>query len=97
MTDLLSLRAFLSLALVLALLAGVLWALRRGALRLPSLRPRADIVVETATSLGDRRSLAIVRVEGRRLLIGLTPAAVSFLTDLQPTADDGERRAGATS
>jgi flagellar biosynthetic protein FliO len=87
-TDLLSLRAFLSLVMVLALLAGALWALRRGALRLPALKGRVEIVVETATSLGDRRSLAIVRVEGRRLLVGLTPSAVSFLTDLQPAPVD---------
>ena len=88
MTDVLSLRAFLSLFLVLALLGAVLWALRRGALSLPALKGRTEIVVETATSLGDRRSLAIVRVEGRRVLIGLTPSAVSFLTDLQPVAAD---------
>lgn len=86
MTEVLSLRAFLSLFLVLALLGAVLWALRRGALRLPALKGRTEIVVETATSLGDRRSIAIVRVEGRRVLIGLTPTAVSFLSDLQPVA-----------
>ena len=88
MTDLLSLRAFLSLVMVLALLVAALWALRRGALRLPALKGRVEIVVETATSLGDRRSLAIVRVESRRLLIGLTPSAVSFLSDLQPAQVD---------
>jgi len=89
-TDLLSLRAFLSLLVVLALLMAALWALRRGALRLPALKARTEIVVETATSLGDRRSLAIVRVEGRRLLLGLTPSAVSFLTDLQPAQLDAQ-------
>jgi flagellar biogenesis protein FliO len=35
-------------------------------------------------SLGERRSIAIVGVEGRRLLIGLTPTTISLLTDLTP-------------
>ena len=33
------------------------------------------IAVETAVPLGERRSLVIVAVEGRRLLLGLTPGA----------------------
>jgi flagellar protein FliO/FliZ len=77
-------KAALSLAAVLALLAACIWALRRGSLRLSALAPRGRIFVETATSLGERRSLAIVSVEGRRLLVGLTPASVSFITDLAP-------------
>lgn len=82
--ELLSLRAFLSLGAVIALLVFCLWALRRGALRFPSLGGRAPILVESAASLGDRRSLAEVTIEGRRLLIGMTPAAVSLLTELAP-------------
>jgi flagellar biogenesis protein FliO len=35
-------------------------------------------------SLGERRSIAIVGVDGRRLLIGLTPTTISFLSDLSP-------------
>jgi flagellar biogenesis protein FliO len=77
-----SLRAVLSFAAVLGILAVALWALRRGTLPMGLGARRAPIVVETATSLGDRRSLAIVAVEGRRLLIGLTPSTVSFLADL---------------
>jgi flagellar biogenesis protein FliO len=80
-------RTLLSLAAVLALLGGFIWALRRGSLRLSALAPRGTIFVETATSLGDRRSLAIVSVEGRRLLIGLAPSAVSFIADLDPRPD----------
>jgi flagellar biogenesis protein FliO len=32
--------------------------------------------------LGERRSLVVVSVEGRRLLLGLTPAQVSLVTEL---------------
>ena len=78
-------RAMASLVVVLGLLAAFVWALRRGSIRLSKLAPRGTIAVETAMSLGERRSLAIVGVEGRRLLVGLTPTTISLLTDLGPT------------
>jgi len=59
------------------------WALRRGMFRIGS-RSRTSIVVETAVSLGERRSLVIVAVEGRRLLLGLATGGVSLLADLAP-------------
>jgi flagellar biogenesis protein FliO len=77
-------RTVLGFVAVLGLLALSVWALRRGSLRLSRLAPRGAISVETAMSLGDRRSLAIVGVEGRRMLVGLTPTTISFLTDLEP-------------
>jgi flagellar biogenesis protein FliO len=40
------------------------------------------VTVETAVSLGDRRSLVIVSVEGRRLLLGLTPGQIALVTEL---------------
>ena len=73
-------QAFLSVAVVLALLGGAAWALRRtNSLR----RARLPISVETAVALGDRRSLVVVSVEGRRLLLGLTPQQVSLVTELK--------------
>jgi flagellar biogenesis protein FliO len=83
MNDLwLMLRTVSSLAAVLILLALFVWALRRGSLRLSALAPRSTISIETATAIGDRRQLAIVSVEGRRLLVGMTPTTIAFLTDL---------------
>jgi flagellar biogenesis protein FliO len=87
-------RTVMSLAAVLALLAVFVWALRRGSIKLSSLAPRGTIAIETATSLGDRRSLAIVGVEGRRLLIGLTPTTISFLSDLTPKPSTAGSLAG---
>lgn len=73
-------QAFLTVAVVLALLGGAAWALRRtNSLR----RARLPIAVETAVPLGDRRSLVVVSVEGRRLLLGLTPQSVSLVTELK--------------
>ena len=46
----------------------------------PDLSRKVD--VESAISLGERRSLVIVSVEGRRLLLGLTSTQVSLITEL---------------
>jgi flagellar biosynthetic protein FliO len=67
--------------LVVALVALAAWAVRRVAPR----RPRGGILVETASPLGERRSLVIVSVEGRRLLLGLTPTQVSLVAELGAT------------
>lgn len=73
------LRGLLALVVVIALLAAVLWVLRRG---VAARRTTGPLRVETALSLGERRTLVIVGVEGRRLLLGVTPAAVSLVTEL---------------
>jgi flagellar biogenesis protein FliO len=86
---LVTLRAVASFGVVLAVLAVFVWALRRGTLRLSRFAPRGAVAVETAISLGERRSLAIITVEGRRMLIGLTPAAISLITDLGAAPSTG--------
>jgi flagellar biogenesis protein FliO len=44
------------------------------------------VQVETALSLGDRRQLVIVSVEGRRLLLGVTQMHVALVTELSASA-----------
>ena len=79
------LNGFLSVVIVLALLGVLVWFARRGAFG--KLRGKGrPIVVETAVPIGERRSLVIVAVEGRRLLLGLTPGQVSLVTELQASA-----------
>jgi len=80
----LGVQSFLAVALVLGLVGALAYLARRGSLG--SLTRRGPIVIETAAPLGDRRQLVIVAVEGRRLLLGLTPANVSMLTELPPPA-----------
>jgi flagellar biogenesis protein FliO len=48
------------------------------------------MTIESATPLGERRSLVIVKVEGRRLLLGLTPMNVSLVTELAPALSEVE-------
>lgn len=73
------LRSFAALAVVAALLALTVWGLGRMA---QTRRGRQPITVESAVTLGDKRSLVIVTVEGRRLLLGLAPGSVSLVTEL---------------
>ncbi len=77
---------FVATLLVLGLVAALAWLVRRGPLA--HLANKGKVVaVETAIPLGDRRSLVIVAVEGRRLLLGMTQTNISLVTEL---------RAGAT-
>lgn len=77
-------RTLLSLLVVLGLLAGCLWLIRRGGWQ--SGKGVRAVQVETAVGLGDRRQLVIVQVEGRRLLLGVTPMHVSLVTELAATS-----------
>lgn len=73
-----------AIVLVLGLVCVLAWLARRGTLRLPGGNRRVPIRIEAAAALGDRRSLVVVAVEGRRLLLGLSPASVSLVTELSP-------------
>ena len=73
----------LAIVIVLALVATLAWLLRSG--YLGRFVPRnGPVDVETAISLGERRQLVIVAVEGRRLLLGVTAAQVTLVTELKP-------------
>jgi len=78
---------------VLALVAALAWMARRG--NFNALRRRGPVSVETAVPLGDRRSLVIVSVEGRRLLLGLTPANISMVAELGPGGVSFEQQVDA--
>jgi flagellar biosynthetic protein FliO len=89
-------RSVMALAIVFGLLALLVWLLRRGTFAGVGLRKRPGaIAVETAVPLGERRSLVVVSVEGRRLLLGISPVQVSLLTELTaapPTFEDSLTR-----
>lgn len=83
-------------AVVIGLLLGTLWLLKRGAGRSRNAR---GFAIEAALPLGERRSLAIVTIEGRRLLLGLAPNHVSLVTELSAsqTFEDAVSRATGSS
>jgi flagellar protein FliO/FliZ len=84
-------RAFVGLVVVLGVLFLLAWLLRRGVIALPGQGTRGPLAVQSTLQLGDRRSLAIVSIEGRRLLIGVTSTQVSLLTELQEGSAPFER------
>jgi flagellar protein FliO/FliZ len=79
--------ALLAVLIVLALVAALAWLARRGSFAALKAANRT-VTVETAVSLGERRSLVVVAVEGRRLLLGLTPGQIALVTELSPAAPD---------
>jgi len=86
-------RMLSALAVVLAVLGALAWVMRRG---VHARRKTGALGVESALALGDRRSLVILSVEGRRLLLGLSPGQISMVAELQPRAtfDEALARAG---
>jgi flagellar protein FliO/FliZ len=79
------LRSWLALAVVGLLLAALVWTLRRAT---DARRGRQVLSVESALPLGDKRSLVIVAVEGRRLLVGVAPNGISLVTELHASFND---------
>ena len=72
-------QAMLVAFITIAVMAVLAWFLRKTA---ATRRAKGVISVETAVPLGERRSLVVVAVEGRRLLLGLTPTQISLVTEL---------------
>jgi len=83
-------RSLFAVFVVLALVALCAWLVRRGALGSLGRKGPSAVRVETAVPLGDRRSLVLVSVEGRRLLLGLTPQQVTLVTELDRDAGCAE-------
>lgn len=86
-------RSVLAVAVVATLLALFVWLARRGAFGLVAARRKGGtMAVESALPLGERRTLVVVSVEGRRLLLGMTPVHVSLVAELQraPTSPFAE-------
>lgn len=85
-------RALVSIVVVAALLGVFVWLARRGTFGGGPRRQRpSGLAVEGTLPLGERRSLVVVTVEGRRLLLGLTPVQVSLVTELAPSPEGFDR------
>ena len=74
-------QSLMAVLLVLGLVGALAWVARRGTFA--SLQKKGAVAIETAVPLGERRSLVVVAVEGRRLLLGLTPTNISMVTELR--------------
>lgn len=93
-----SMQQVTSVLLVLALLGGTLWWLRRRglahfAVKAPGLGRRKSIQVMERLALTPHHSLHLVRVEERTMLIAASPAGCSILEGFaQPAAERIEVR-----
>lgn len=77
-------RALGSLVLVLGLVGGGLWALKKwGKGRLPG-GGGTKLRVEETLALGDRRYVTILKVEDERFLLALGPQNITLLGRLEP-------------
>jgi flagellar protein FliO/FliZ len=81
-------QALLVASAVVVVVAVFAWLVLRGTIRLGGRKAKASVSVESGCSLGERRALAIVSVEGRRLLLGLTPTQISLLMELSSSPPD---------
>ncbi len=84
------LRVTLGLALVLGLLGGVLVLYRKATRGRPSLRGDATIEIVSQRSLGQRTTLAVVRVAGEVLLLGITQQQINTLAHLGGLAQEAQ-------
>ena len=83
-------QGLMALLIVAGLLGALVLLARRGTLGGLMRGKSGPIAVETVLPIGDRRSLLIVAVEGRRLLIGASPVNVSLVAELGTRPGFGE-------
>lgn len=94
------LRTFASLALVLGMLAAALWAVRRFDLRLPGRAAASGrLQLVERLSLDPKRSLVLVRHDGREHLLMLGPEGMSAIdvATSPPAAERAQRPPSASS
>jgi flagellar protein FliO/FliZ len=84
------LRFAASLVLVLCLLGGLLWALKRMQSGVRASGGVRQLQVIEAVSVGPRQKIALVRVGGREVLVGVSPTQLTALGSWPASADDSE-------
>lgn len=90
-------RLVLALAIVLGLIFGSVWMLRRWAPGRFSRTAALPVPLEVVgqTWLGPRRSVTAVRVADRLLLLGVTQTSIVYLSEIQHAFPDGTIPAAA--
>ena len=78
-----TLQLSLYLVLLLALLAGGAWLLRSGfTLFQPKLKGERKLQVSETRMLGNRQFLVVAEYEGRKMLLGVCPGRIDYLSTL---------------
>ena len=77
-----TLRMLLSLGAIVAVIALIAWCARRFGLAPTARQGREDSVrILSRTALDARKSVAVLSVRGRVLVVGVTPSEISLLTE----------------
>ena len=80
----------LALALIIGLILVLAWALKR--LNLPMMASTEKMRIQGSLSLGQKEKLLIVKVENKRLLLGVTGSQISLIDRLSDTNDTSESK-----
>ena len=72
-----------SFALVLALMAALLWALRRLQSRMASQNSGRRMQIVESLSVGPRQKIALVRIGEHEVMVGITASQISALAQWQ--------------
>lgn len=81
-------RVTLAMGVVVGLMVAAVWAAKRWMPQVARAGARQSIEILTQRVIGPRRSLILVRVRGRTLLLGATPQSIQMLTEFEPEAGD---------
>lgn len=88
-----------SFALVIILLVATLWVLRR--IGISGMRSQAGrrLAIVDSLWLGNRQRIALVRIDGRELVVGISGQSITLITELSQTGasstDEAVAEAGA--
>jgi flagellar protein FliO/FliZ len=83
-----------SFALVLALMAALLWALRRLQSRMATQNSGRRMQIIESLSIGPRQKIALVRVGDHEVMVGITASQISALAHWP---DNAAQSSGSTS
>ena len=92
-TVVVALRVILSLAVVL----GLLWVLQRRLSRGPGSRAANVVTVVGRQGLGQKASVVVLDVDGRRFVLGVTEQSISVLHDAETDRAETDRGTAAAS
>ena len=93
-----TLRMLLSLGAIVAIIALIAWCARRFGLAPGARRgPEDPVRILSRTALDARKSVVVLSVRGRVLVVGVTPSEISLLTELPGDGAASEEPAPAPS
>ena len=94
-----TLRIIGSLILVFGLMGALLWGLRRMQMKMGPAMPGRRLQVVESVGVGPRQRIALVRVDGYEVLVGLSPGQMTALGQwpVTPADDDGAAPAAEPS